>query len=324
MSTSVSSVVNHFPSAENGFTTTLASTVSSGATTVPLNSVAGYANGETAVFVVDPTDITKKQTFTGTIDTAGVQVTNVVWTAGTNQTHSGGATVVDYATATHISMMSKGILVEHTQAGRHVMTSPKVITDINDTNGNELIKLTATPSAINEVTLANAATGNNPSLTASGGDTNIGINMVPKGTGEVQWSGVGVSGPWVTWTPTLTNITLGNGTVVAKYKQIGKTIVFKFKFTMGSTSAMGSVPTFTLPVTAASGPTDELINGLNTIFDTSTGDTYTSAGIFNSTTVCRIIYLNVNAVFVNLSSTLPMAWATGDVLNVTGTYEAAS
>jgi hypothetical protein len=119
MSTSVASVVSHFPSAENGFTTTLASTISSGATTVPLNSVAGYTNGETAVFVVDPSDATKKQTFTGIIDTAGVQVTSVVWTAGTNQSHSGGATVVDYATATHISMVTKGLLVEHKQAGTH-------------------------------------------------------------------------------------------------------------------------------------------------------------------------------------------------------------
>ena len=35
-----------------------------------------------------------------------------------NQTHTAGATVVDYATATHISMVSKGILVEHNQDGR--------------------------------------------------------------------------------------------------------------------------------------------------------------------------------------------------------------
>lgn len=117
MSTNVSNVVSHFPDVENGFTTTLASTVSSGATTVPLNSVAGYTNGLPAVFVVDPTDVTKKQTFTGIVDTSGVQLTSVVWTAGTNQTHSGGATVVDYATATHIAMMSKGILVHADQDG---------------------------------------------------------------------------------------------------------------------------------------------------------------------------------------------------------------
>jgi hypothetical protein len=117
MATNVSNVTSHFPDAENGFTTTLASTISSGATTVPLNSVAGYTNGQPAVFVVDPSDPTKKQTFTGIIDTSGIQVTSVVWTAGTNQTHAGGATVVDYATATHIAMMSKGILVHADQDG---------------------------------------------------------------------------------------------------------------------------------------------------------------------------------------------------------------
>ena len=109
MSTSVSSVASHFPDAENGFTTTTAGSVASGAATVTLNSVGGYTNGQPAVFVIDPTDTSKKQTFTGIIDTAGVQVTSVVWTAGTNQTHALGATVVDYATATHIAMISKGL-----------------------------------------------------------------------------------------------------------------------------------------------------------------------------------------------------------------------
>ena len=64
------------------------------------------------------------------------------------------------------------------------LTSPKVGTGINDTNGAELIKVTATSSAVNEVTLANAATGNNPALSATGDDTNVGINVTPKGTGE--------------------------------------------------------------------------------------------------------------------------------------------
>ena len=119
MSTNVASVVSHFPDVENGFTTTTAGSVSSGAATVTLNSLAGYTNGEPVVFVIDPTDAAKKQTFTGIADTAGVQVTSVVWTAGTNQTHALGATVVDYATATHIAMMSKGIKVQHKQTGAH-------------------------------------------------------------------------------------------------------------------------------------------------------------------------------------------------------------
>ena len=66
------------------------------------------------------------------------------------------------------------------------LTSPKIGTSVLDTNGNELAKLTATSSAVNEVTFVNAATGNNPSIDASGGDTNIGLALKTKGSGVIQ------------------------------------------------------------------------------------------------------------------------------------------
>jgi hypothetical protein len=65
------------------------------------------------------------------------------------------------------------------------LTSPKIGTNILDVNGLELLNLTATGSAVNELTLANASTGNNPILSATGGDTNVGITLTPKGSGEV-------------------------------------------------------------------------------------------------------------------------------------------
>jgi len=129
MSTNVNTVTNHYPSPQNGFTTTTSGSVGSGAATVGLNSVAGYTNGQIIVLVIDPTDAAKKQTFTGVVDTAGVQVTGVKWTAGTNQTHALGATVVDYATATHISMITKGLLSAGlTQAGGMGAITPTSIT----------------------------------------------------------------------------------------------------------------------------------------------------------------------------------------------------
>lgn len=192
MSTSVSGLSsNFFPSAENGFTTTTSGSVSSGAATVGLNSVAGYSNGEIAVFVIDPTDAAKKQTFTGVIDTSGVQVTSVVWTAGTNQTHALGATVVDYATATHISMITKGLLA----AGllQNGTMTPKVTTSVNDTNGNEVIKTPATASAVNEITVTNAATSNAPSISATGGDSAINLNLRGKGLAKTVTIGAGAT-----------------------------------------------------------------------------------------------------------------------------------
>ena len=65
------------------------------------------------------------------------------------------------------------------------LTDPKIGTKILDVNGLELLNLTATGSAVNELTLANAATGGAPTITASG-ETNVGITLAAKGTGVVQ------------------------------------------------------------------------------------------------------------------------------------------
>lgn len=65
------------------------------------------------------------------------------------------------------------------------LTAPRIGTSILDTNGNELFLLTATASAVNQITYNNAATTLSPTFTATGGDTNISINLVPKGTGAI-------------------------------------------------------------------------------------------------------------------------------------------
>lgn len=66
---------------------------------------------------------------------------------------------------------------------------------IADSNGNELLIFDLVASAVNEITLANAATGNYPSLTATGGDKNIAVAIAGKGTGAVylgQATSIGV------------------------------------------------------------------------------------------------------------------------------------
>ena len=77
------------------------------------------------------------------------------------------------------------------------LTSPKVGTSILDTNGNELALVTATSSAVNEFTIANAATGNDPTLSATGDDSNIDIAIKPKGTGETVF-GTGAANATIT------------------------------------------------------------------------------------------------------------------------------
>ena len=127
------------------------------------------------------------------------------------------------------------------------LTSPKIGTAIADTNGAELIKVTATGSAVNEVTLANAATGNNPTLSATGDDTNVGIDVTPKGTGELAVTASFISGVFsdkvsaIGDTGTAQTITATNGQVFTA------TLTGNCTFTLaGSNSNSNRATSFTL------------------------------------------------------------------------------
>jgi len=67
------------------------------------------------------------------------------------------------------------------------LTAPKIADGgfIADANGNELVVFQTTGSAVNQLEITNNASGSNPILAATGGDTNIGIALTPKGTGEI-------------------------------------------------------------------------------------------------------------------------------------------
>ena len=69
------------------------------------------------------------------------------------------------------------------------LTAPAIGTSILDTNGLQLFLLTATSSAANEFTVANAAAGAGPTLSATGDDTNVDINIDPKGSGVTAVGG---------------------------------------------------------------------------------------------------------------------------------------
>lgn len=81
---------------------------------------------------------------------------------------------------------------------RHVIASTDIFTTrstgiqfniaspvIADSNNNELISFTTTASAVNQIGIANAATGGAATISAVGGDTNISLALTPKGTGGV-------------------------------------------------------------------------------------------------------------------------------------------
>lgn len=56
---------------------------------------------------------------------------------------------------------------------------------LQDINGNPTINTPATASAVNGVTVTNAATGNSPTIAATGTDTNVNLTLLGQGTGTV-------------------------------------------------------------------------------------------------------------------------------------------
>ncbi len=77
-------------------------------------------------------------------------------------------------------------------------------TKIIDTNKNEMLTMTAVASAVNYFDITNSATAVTPTISAVGDDTNIGINITPKGTGVIKLglikhpTAVGTAGQYVT------------------------------------------------------------------------------------------------------------------------------
>lgn len=134
---------------------------------------------------------------------------------------------------------------------------------------------------------------------------------------------------WITWTPTYANLTVGNGTILAHYIQVGKIVFYYFSITFGSTSSMGSVPSISLPVTASIDPTKinqyENIIGEVKILDTGLR-AYQGTAYLNTTTTVTPQSLGVSGSLITqsqFSSTAPMTWTTGDSFWISGFYEAA-
>mgnify|MGYP003143872596 CR=1 FL=1 len=69
-----------------------------------------------------------------------------------------------------------------------VLNTPTIGVSLNDTNGNEFVKFTSTSSAINELTIANGASNDGPSLSATGTASNLNLTLTSKGTGSVEIS----------------------------------------------------------------------------------------------------------------------------------------
>lgn len=194
-----------------GDSSTLTGAISAGASGVIFEGSTDD-NFETSLVVVDPTaDRTATlPDATGTIvlDAATQTLTNKTLTApvlslpeinDTSGDHQYKITVNELAADIELALPSmvandEFVFVNTAQnltnknLDSPLLTTPRIATGINDLAGAGLVSVTATASAVNNLSIVNAATGSGPEINAVGSDANVNIEISAKGAGSVNIS----------------------------------------------------------------------------------------------------------------------------------------
>jgi hypothetical protein len=127
-------------------------------------------------------------------------------------------------------------------------------------------------------------------------------------------------GDWNAWTPTWTNLTVGNGSVVAYYAEVNGIVFYQVEVNWGSTTSASGSWQCTAPITQETtqdwhtGDTAALYNSGSSIY---TGTTM----VLNSSGTKIFWYHNTaSGTFANLTGTVPFTWGTNDQARASGFY----
>ena len=168
-------------------------------------------------------------------------------------------------------------------------------------------------------------------LAYSSATANTNTRLAVGSTGQVltvaggvpTWAAPSAGGTWTTWSPTYTGLTIGNGTVVARYTQTGKTVTLFWRLTFGSTTAVTAVaPSVSLPANAAY---SNIANVGGFLLNAGV-EAFVPLGQIASSTDFILRVARTDQTYLidnNISSTVPFTWGTSDEMTYTFTYEAA-
>jgi hypothetical protein len=137
-----------------------------------------------------------------------------------------------------------------------------------------------------------------------------------------QLNGIGEA---TAYTPTITNGSVGNGTITGSYVRVNKLVYGAIKFALGTTSTITGQLQFTFPITNAASQASVVV-GNAYYYDNSTALTYDAKTYRLSSTVMSFFVVNASATYSTysvLNATVPVAFGTGDEIVCSFTYEAA-
>ena len=157
--------------------------VSSGGTTPAISMPAATTSVNGYLTSTDWTTFNNKGS--GSVTSVAATVPSVLSISGSPITTSGTLAITYSGTALPVLNGGTGVTTSTGTTNVVLSGSPTIVTpviaQINDANGNAELKFSAIASAVNQVTIENAATGNPVHISATGTDTSIGIHLAPKG-----------------------------------------------------------------------------------------------------------------------------------------------
>lgn len=128
---------------------------------------------------------------------------------------------------------------------------------------------------------------------------------------------------WAAWNPAWTGITVGNGTTIAYWTQLGRVIFFEAAFTLGSTSAVTGSIGFASPTAMNSVQPAGMYLGPATFFDASAPGHF-QGFVLRASGSSMLVHVNqasgTYGVAVATAAAIPMTWTTNDAVRVSGFY----